>query len=71
MIPTLLNTIQKDTGLFLVLIDNEKIGEALRDSLWSNLLEVQTTSVIDLRIGDAFLQLFAEFVCSLNTSETM
>ena len=32
------NTTQKDTWLFLVLIDNEKIGEALRNGLWCNLL---------------------------------
>ena len=66
----LVNTAQKDTRLFLVLIDNKKISEALRNGLRSNLLEVQATSVIDRRIRNAFLQLFTEFVCSLNTTAT-
>jgi len=63
-------TISKDTRLFLVLVDNEKICEALTNSLWGNLLEVQTAPVVDLRVRNAFLQFFAEFVCSLNREHT-
>jgi len=58
---------KKDTRLFLVLANNEKISEAPRNGLWSNLLQIQTTPVIDLGIRNAFLQFLAELACSLNT----
>jgi len=62
------NVTQKDTWLFLVFIDNKKISEALRNGLRRNLFQIKTTPVINVGIRDAFLQLLAEFVCSLNTT---
>jgi len=65
------NAAWKDTWLLLVLIDNKKISKALRNGLWSNFLQIKTTSVIDLGIKNAFFQLLAEFVCSLDTTITL
>jgi len=62
------NVALKDTWLLLVLIYDEKVREALRNSLQSNLFQIETTPVIDLGIRNAFLQLLAEFVCSLSTT---
>jgi len=61
---------RKDTWFFLVFIDYKKICEALTNGLWSYLLEVQSSSVKYCRIRNALLQFFAEFICSLNTTET-
>ena len=68
VILTTANVTQKDTRLLLVLIDNEKIGKALRNGLRSNLFQIETTPVVDFGIRNAFLQLLAEFVRSLNTT---
>ena len=57
----------KDTWFLLVLVDDNEVGVVATDGLGDDALQVESSPVVNLRVGDRLLQLLAELVRPLET----